>query len=99
MGLIDGSISVFFADALDLVEAEPVVGLCHFREADDEFVGFLGHFAVLGEDEALGLGHSEDPVLALVVVDADLEGSVEEARGDFVSRDVSDVVQRDVDST
>lgn len=92
------SISVLFADALDLVEAEPVVGFGHFGETDDEFVGLLGDLAVLGEDEALGLGDGEDPVLALVVVDADLEGSVQEAGDDFVSWQVSDVVEGDVDS-
>jgi hypothetical protein len=88
------SVGVLFADALDLVETEPVIGLGHLAQADDEFVGLLHDLADLGEDQALRLGHCEDPVLSLVVVDADLERSVQEARCDLVGRHLADLLQR-----
>ena len=79
------------------MQAEPVVGLRVLAEADDELIGLLGHLAGLGEHVALRLGDGEDPVLALVVVDADLEAAVEEARGDLLGWEVADSVEREVD--
>lgn len=80
------------------MKTEPVVSFSHLSQADDEFVGLLGDFAGLGQDVTLSLGNSENPVLSLVVVDADLERSVKETRSDLVGRKVSDVVQGKVDS-
>jgi hypothetical protein len=91
------SVGVLLADALDLVQAEPVISLRHLAQVDDQFVGLLHHLADLGQDEALGLGDGEDPVLSLIVMDADLERSVQEARGDLVRRHVSDLRQWQVD--
>ncbi len=99
MGINAGcrSIGVLFADALDLVETEPVISLGHLAETDDEFVCLLHNLAGLGEDHTLCLGYSEDPVLALVVMDTDLEGSVQEARRDLVSRQLTNLLQRNID--
>lgn len=79
------------------MQTEPVISLRHLSQIDDKFVRFLHDLADLGQDEALGLGHCEDPVLSFIVVDADLERSVQEARGDLVGRHVSDLRQWQVD--
>jgi hypothetical protein len=91
------SISVLFAHAFDLVETEPIIGLCDFGQTDDELVRLLRDFAVLGEDAALGLGDGEDPILALEVEDPDFEAAVEEAGDDPVGGKRADVREGDVD--
>lgn len=91
------SVGVLFADALDFVQTEPVVCFSHLAQIDDEFIRFLYDFADLGQDEALGLGDGKDPVLSLVVMDADLERSVKESRSDLVGSHVSDLRQWQVD--
>lgn len=92
------SIGVLLADALHLVQAEPVVRLRVLSQADDQLVRLLSHLACLGQDVALSLWHCEDPVLALVVVDADLEASIKEAGDDLFSWQVSDSIEGKIHS-
>ena len=80
------------------MEAEPVVSFCDFAEVDDEFVRFLYDFGCFDEHVALRFGYGEYQVLAFVVMDFDFEASVEEPGGNFGGIELSDVIERDIDS-
>lgn len=96
MGFIYGSIGVFLTNALHLVQTEPIICLCHLSKAHNQLVRLLCHLAGLSQDQTLCLRHREDPIFSFVVVDTDLERSVEEARCDFIGRELSDVLEGNV---
>ena len=91
-----GSVGILFANALDLVQTEPVVGLGYFAQTHDKFMVLLGHLRGLDEHAALRFGHRENPVLAPVPVDFDLKAAVQEPGGDVLGRHFADFVQRNV---
>lgn len=70
------SISVFFSNALDFMQTEPVIRFSDFTQTDDKFVILLRNFGDFDKHGTLGLGDSENPVFALVVVYLDFEAAV-----------------------
>ena len=73
------------------MQAEPVVVLGDLAHPDDQPVWLLDHFWGLHQNLALGFGNSKDPIFAIVAVDFDLQTSVQEAGGDILLGDGSNV--------
>lgn len=93
-----GSISVFFSDAFDFVETEPVVRLSYFTKVDNEFMGFLYYFGCFDEDVTLSFGDSEYQIFTFVIMNFDFKASIQEPRGNFCGIKLSNIIERDIDS-
>ena len=65
----------FFSNALDLIQAEPVIGFSDFLDGNDYFVFLLDHFGLRGSQHALGVGYSKDPIFSFVALNSNFEGS------------------------
>jgi hypothetical protein len=86
------SVSVLFSNALDLMQAEPVITFSVFAQTYDKFVWFLSHLTNFGKHVALSLWHCEDPILALVVMNTNFKAPIEKSRYNLVGREVANIV-------
>ena len=73
------SIAFSSANSPGFIETEPVVFLFEFFQGDVDFVSFDDVSASIGIQLVVGLGDPKDVVLALVVLDFQLERPLEKA--------------------